>query len=308
MTGHRDRPAAWGRALRLGGSAATAVLLWAVAGCQAEPPPPGDPPDALPDVTMLAPGDCAGQSRCGLACTDTARDPLNCGGCDRSCVIANAVPGCAAGQCVISTCQDGFVDVDGQIENGCEQASDCVAGARCEASCGSSGRVRCVGARAECEPPHEICNGVDDNCNGACDEGALPGCRIGVHRASGASGHFYTTDLAAAMTPPYVLEAANYFYIYSSPVPGSRELYLCRKDSGRYFLHGNEDCDLKAPIGRLLGYWSLTSICGARPLQRLHNAASDDYFYTLSEAEAQNAIDRLGYTMTTIPAYVWSAP
>jgi hypothetical protein len=284
-----------------------AALVLTRAACQAEPPP-AEPPTDLPELTTLVPGECGALSRCGRACADTRSDPLHCGGCDHSCVIANATAGCDRGRCVIAACTDGYIDADQQVENGCEQATDCIAGARCEAACGSSGRVRCVGARAECEPPAEVCNGSDDDCNGRCDDGALPGCRIGVHRAVGPAGHFYTTDRAAATTPPWVLEAANYFYIYARPVPGSREVYLCRKDSGRHFLHGNEDCDLKGPLGRLLGYWSLSPLCGGQPLQRLHNATSDDYFYTLSEAEAQNAIDRLGYTVTTIPAVVWSAP
>ncbi|MBL9003205.1 MAG: hypothetical protein JNJ46_03100 [Myxococcales bacterium] len=284
-----------------------AAFLLTHAACQAEPPPV-DPPTELPDLTTWAPGDCGPLARCGRVCTDPSKDPLNCGGCDRSCVIENATAGCDRGRCIIAACSDGYVDADQRVENGCEQATDCITGARCEATCGSSGRVRCVGARAECEPPAESCNGSDDDCNGRCDDGALPGCRIGVHRAAGPGGHFYTTDLAAATTSPWVLEAANYFYIYARPVPGSHEVYLCRKDSGRHFLHGNKDCDLKAPLGRLLGYWSLTPLCGGQALQRLHNAASDDYFYTLSEAEAQNAIDRFGYTVTTIPAVIWSAP
>ena len=72
-------------------------------------------------------------------------DPQNCGGCKNICTIPHAQAGCVAGLCVVATCGSGYVDLDRKPENGCE----CLQ---------SNGGV-------------EICDGVDNNCNGLVDEG-----------------------------------------------------------------------------------------------------------------------------------------
>ena len=70
-------------------------------------------------------------------------DPQNCGGCKNICTIPHAQAGCVAGLCVVATCGSGYVDLDRKPENGCE----CLQ---------STGGV-------------EICDGVDNNCNGLVD-------------------------------------------------------------------------------------------------------------------------------------------
>ncbi len=83
-------------------------------------------------------------------------DPNNCGMCGRSCSgRPNAITGCSAGSCVILACNDGFIDRDAMFGTGCEYA-------------------------CSFQSATEVCNGVDDNCNGMIDEGvtAPPGlCR-----------------------------------------------------------------------------------------------------------------------------------
>ncbi len=76
-------------------------------------------------------------------------DLNNCGTCGRVCTFANAFPVCNAGTCEIAACRSGFVDEDGMLANGCEYACTVRGG--------------------------EVCNGVDDDCDRATDEGlAVP--------------------------------------------------------------------------------------------------------------------------------------
>ena len=72
-------------------------------------------------------------------------DPANCGACGNLCAIPHAQAACVAGLCVVGTCGSGYVDLDGKPENGCE--------------CQQSNRGV------------EICDGVDNNCDGQIDEG-----------------------------------------------------------------------------------------------------------------------------------------
>lgn len=228
-------------------------------------------------------GDPAGEpdARAGeLACVDTETDPDNCGVCGRTCVIPNAEAGCAAGECVIAACELGYSDDDGDIANGCE-----VGGA-----CGV-----------------ESCNAADDDCDGECDEGALAGCRTGVHRANG-DGHYYTTDLTAAQTAPFSLEAQDYFFTYAAPAPGLAEAFLCRKGNGRHFLTTSAACEGAGTVVRSLGFWATDATCGAVPLYRLYNGAQGNHFYTTSAAERDNAATNLGYAFEFVAGYVWPVP
>ncbi|MCS6799256.1 MAG: MopE-related protein [Myxococcota bacterium] len=74
-------------------------------------------------------------------------DVNNCGACGRACGAANAIARCEMGSCRY-TCRTGFVDLNGDVRDGCEYACD-FAGA-------------------------EICNGRDDDCDGMTDEGLTP--------------------------------------------------------------------------------------------------------------------------------------
>ncbi|MBU1241543.1 formylglycine-generating enzyme family protein [Myxococcota bacterium] len=75
-------------------------------------------------------------------------DPLHCGSCDISCdVPPNGAPLCSQGNCYF-ICLEGFYDIDGDAQNGCESTV--------------------------CEPTHggvEICDLRDNNCDGQVDEG-----------------------------------------------------------------------------------------------------------------------------------------
>jgi hypothetical protein len=112
--------------------------------------------------------DCDGATDEGFA---LATDPRNCGSCGNVCAFAHAIAGCSASACTLVACNTGFVNRDGNLTNGCEYACD-YAGS-------------------------EVCNGRDDDCDGAIDEGLTPPanycnprgvCAGTVAACSGASG------------------------------------------------------------------------------------------------------------------------
>ena len=77
-----------------------------------------------------------------------ANDVDNCGMCGNACALPDATSLCAAGVCQVAHCAPDHWDLDGLPENGCEYS--CV--------------FRGV----------ELCNGIDDNCDGQIDESVTP--------------------------------------------------------------------------------------------------------------------------------------
>ena len=82
------------------------------------------------------------------ACTaDIQNDPLNCGACGHVCDLPGAFPKCVAGQCVIDSCAPGRVDLNQTASDGCEYVC------------------------TESNNKVEICDGLDNDCNGVKDDG-----------------------------------------------------------------------------------------------------------------------------------------
>ena len=84
--------------------------------------------------------------------TDVTNDPLNCGGCGKSCAgkFPHAEAECLQGKCIQGECDTGYVDLDPEVA-GCEY---------------------------ECTPSpsgQEVCNGLDDDCDGLVDGVCGPG-------------------------------------------------------------------------------------------------------------------------------------
>lgn len=246
-----------------------------------------------------------------LTCIDTQSDPQNCGACGATCVIPHAGAACDQGQCAVAECEAGYFDVDGSVDNGCEVKSECVANTACTTSCGSDGVTQCQGPDAVCIPPAEVCNGRDDNCDGWVDEGAIPGCRVGVIRAAGPEGHDYTTGTAL---PDNTIEANPYFFIYAQDVGGLIPFARCVKfgPSGGYFGHFITSHNACEGIGHFapgaLGFMSPTPLPGTVPLLRLLSPDGLNHFYTISVAERDAAIIHLGYVDQGVPGYVWPTP
>ncbi len=76
---------------------------------------------------------------------NTSSDIRNCGSCGNVCSFAHAVPTCMSGSCTLAACNTGWHDLNGNPSDGCEY--------RCDYQ-GS-----------------EVCNGLDDDCDGSTDNG-----------------------------------------------------------------------------------------------------------------------------------------
>ncbi|HNS99359.1 MAG TPA: MopE-related protein [Polyangiaceae bacterium] len=87
--------------------------------------------------------DCDGEVDEGF---DLMNDPAHCGQCNHACVMDNAIGGCVQGKCVISACLPGFASINGNDSDGCEYKCPVYPTAP------------------------EVCNGMDDDCNGVVDD------------------------------------------------------------------------------------------------------------------------------------------
>jgi hypothetical protein len=88
--------------------------------------------------------DCDGGGDEGF---DLDTDVAHCGGCGNRCDLPYAIPACDGGDCIIATCAAGRVDLNGQPDDGCEYA--------CTRS----------------NDGNEICDTIDNDCDGVVDDG-----------------------------------------------------------------------------------------------------------------------------------------
>ncbi|MEM6991008.1 MAG: hypothetical protein AAF721_10935 [Myxococcota bacterium] len=148
-------------------------------------------------------------------------------------------------------------------------------------------------------------NYEDDNCDVALDEG-LAGCRIGVHRSfNGSAGeHFYTTNLAEAMTPGFTLEFQDYYDIYAAEHAGLVGWYRCLKGNGKHFYTTSSTCEGQT-VESLMGYVSTSEVPESTALYRLYSGSLGNHFYTTSAAERDNAVANLGYVFESVGCYVF---
>ncbi len=154
--------------------------------------------NATPDACRT---DCT-PARCGDAVIDTGEacddgNTIDTDACRNTCARAGCGDGvvgpgeeCDDGNgvntdacpnsCVAATCGDGFVWA---ASEDCDRAPP----RACTTSCASTGSEACVACRwaGACVPPVEVCNGLDDDCDTACDNGfaccadALTTCTVG---------------------------------------------------------------------------------------------------------------------------------
>ncbi|MBW2264237.1 MAG: hypothetical protein JRG91_19910, partial [Deltaproteobacteria bacterium] len=114
---------------------------------------------------------------CGDDCVDLTSDASNCGACGVQCDLPHTTGSCVDGVCVVTGCEDGWYDIDGDPYNGCEY--ECTATLSAEStddgSCTDGLDNDCDG-RTDDEDPDcgpcvpEFCNELDDDCDMLVDE------------------------------------------------------------------------------------------------------------------------------------------
>jgi hypothetical protein len=166
-------------------------------------------------VAQCAPGfaNCDGDVANGCE-ANLITDADNCGACAHACVAPNATPACEQGQCVVSACNLGSMDCDGNPGNGCEAllSNDrfncgacgqacasakplCVEGV-CVACVGEGGCATClVSTNADCDGnPNNWCETdllSDPNHCGACaTHCTTPYCQGGICHSNNCPGPF----------------------------------------------------------------------------------------------------------------------
>ena len=140
-----------------------------------------------------------GAECCGDACVDLATDPAHCGSCKArpAPADAHAPATCSFGSCGFGACEAGFGDCNGDASDGCETDLKGAASCPCvpgkdydcyDGPAGTKGTGICKGGKATCKadgsslgpcvgqilPATETCeNLLDDNCDGAVNEGGI---------------------------------------------------------------------------------------------------------------------------------------
>ncbi|MBK6533602.1 MAG: hypothetical protein IPF99_29660 [Deltaproteobacteria bacterium] len=116
--------------------------------------------------------ECDGSAANGCE-VDTRTSATHCGGCGRTCNLANASARCSGSVCAVATCTTGYGDCDGNAANGCE-----VDTRASTAHCGACGTA-CSFANASASCAASAC--VLGACNtgyGNCDGTASNGCEV----------------------------------------------------------------------------------------------------------------------------------
>jgi hypothetical protein len=105
-----------------------------------------DDPASITELCDGADNDCDGLVDEGF---DLNNDSSRCGACGRSCLRANTNATCVEGECVVEGCVEGAYDINGLPLDGCEYV------------CGRA-------------PSEEVCDGLDNDCDGRVDEQLTP--------------------------------------------------------------------------------------------------------------------------------------
>jgi len=103
--------------------------------------------------------------------TNINNSNANCGGCGVACNPDNATGSCVAGACTIGTCDNGFGNCNGSVDDGCEVPT-------------GSDPAHCGSCQTQCSYPHAtaVCNGGTCGIGGClspwgdCDNNEANGC------------------------------------------------------------------------------------------------------------------------------------
>ena len=147
-------------------------------------------------------------------------DPSNCGACGVVCSFPNAVSACVAGSCRVARCEAGFINEDGDLENGCE------------ASCTPS------------EGGVEVCNAVDDDCDGTVDEGFNLGTSVAHCGSCGRACLVEGVSEASCISGRCVISACEEGRLNQNGLAEDGCEYACAPAEGGELCNGtDDDCD-----------------------------------------------------------------
>ncbi|MBI5489362.1 MAG: hypothetical protein HY905_18665 [Deltaproteobacteria bacterium] len=134
--------------------------------------------DGLVDEESCACG--AGETDCGGACVDLLFDDANCGACAMACAagetclrgVCTAGAGCASD----ADCDDGlFCTTESCVGGACVVLPDVPCDDGDPATVDVCDEAADVCTHGGCSPAAEVCNGIDDDCDGVVDEGCSCG-------------------------------------------------------------------------------------------------------------------------------------
>ncbi len=106
------------------------------------------------ELCNVSDDDCDGRIDEDFKSSDIYFRVSHCGECNNACSFDRATPTCVEGLCVQGDCDEGFHDLNGDDEDGCEYA--------CNVRPPQGGELPRAG---------EVCNDLDDDCDGRTDEG-----------------------------------------------------------------------------------------------------------------------------------------
>lgn len=154
----------------------------------------------------------AGFSCCSQICFDFATDLQNCGFCNNACPSPpHAIPACENSSCTLGTCVDPWQDCNLNPDDGCEhnavtdgpcsctpgETKPCYTGAPGTAGIGACkmGVATCLDGVSfgPCEgqvlPQPELCNGLDDDCEGTIEPQPCEQCQPNTGTCNGNVAH-----------------------------------------------------------------------------------------------------------------------
>jgi hypothetical protein len=165
-------------------------------------------------------GDAGSTTECqGI---DTTIDIQNCGACGNSCVRAGAIAACTTGVCSF-VCATGNYDLDGKPENGCEY--------NCSPSAGGK----------------EVCDAVDNDCDGKIDEGFTETFATDPNNCGGCNRQCLVDNgLAACVGGKCVAEVCNSGFTDDPKTPELDCNYKCQPNGTEVCGDGvDNDCNGK---------------------------------------------------------------
>ncbi|TAK19152.1 MAG: hypothetical protein EPO40_35125 [Myxococcaceae bacterium] len=154
-------------------------------------------------------GDCNARVTDGCEASVTS-SLTHCGGCGMACTFTHGMGVCATSACVVTSCEPGFQDCDGNGANGCESNpnSDTMNCGRCGNVC--AGGMTCTAGVCACPAGQMVCGMTCTNtqsdrlncgaCNLACPSGQV--CVAGMC-SSMPLYHGWTSPVAGCSTTSY---------------------------------------------------------------------------------------------------------